>query len=45
MASIIMMVPDPLSVAPEAPSQESRWAVRSTYSSGSSEPLSSPITL
>jgi hypothetical protein len=38
IASIIMIVPVPLSVAPEPPSHESRCAVRRTYSSGSSVP-------
>ena len=45
MASIIMIVPVPLSVAPEAPSQESKCAFRRTYSSGNSVPRISPTTL
>ena len=39
------MLPVPLSVAPDPPSHESKWAERTTYSSGSSVPRISPITL
>ena len=45
MASIIMMVPVPLSVAPEPPSHESKWAESITYSLGSSDPLMDATTL
>jgi hypothetical protein len=40
-----MIVPVPLSVAPDAPSHESRCALSSTYSSGSSVPGILPTTL
>ena len=38
MTSIIMTVPVPLSVAPDAPSHESKCAESMTYSSGFSVP-------
>ena len=45
IASSMVMVPVPLSVAPEPPSHESKCAESITYSSGFSEPLISAITL
>jgi hypothetical protein len=38
MASIITSTPVPLSVAPEAASHESKWALSTTYSSGRRRP-------
>ena len=45
MASIMVNVPVPLSVAPCPPSQESKWADNMTYSSGFSLPFISAIVL
>ena len=45
IASIMTMVPVPLSVAPVAPSQESKWADSMTYSFGFSFPLISARVL
>jgi hypothetical protein len=45
MASIIVTVPLPLSVAPDAASHESKWAESTTYSFGFSLPRNSAMTL
>ena len=45
MASIITIVPVPLSVAPVAPSHESKWAESITYSLLFSVPFISPMVL
>ena len=45
IASSIVIVPVPLSVAPEPPSQESKWAESITYSLGRALPFISPMTL
>ncbi len=45
MASIMTKVPVPLSVAPVPPSQESKCAESTTYSSGFSVPLISASVL
>ena len=45
IASSIVTVPVPLSVAPEEPSHESKWAESMTYSSGFSVPGMTAIVL
>ena len=45
MASSMVSVPVPLSVAPDEPSHESKWADSMTYSSGFSLPGMVAMTL